>query len=625
MRYVLCVGVIVCAPLAAIAQDDGETAEQSIDVIDVAGLRPVNSGDVTSSVFTLDLEQLEIRNAPYLADSLRAAPGVAVSRSGALGGLTQVRMRGAEANHTLVLIDGIEVSDPVTGETDFGLWSGLDIARIEVARGEQSALYGSDAIGGVVSVTTGGEGLRGLAEYGSFETARAELAYDGQFDGGYIGAFASGSRTDGVDTSGLGGEEDGSDAWSAALRAGLDFSEDWRLTSLVRFGEATVAFDADTDFDGLLNDVDRETESEQLLAGLSLHGATGLVDHIARASFAQTHRDNFADGAFTDSTTGQRTKISYSPSVKFGSGTVVHTLSGLTEVENEDYERVSLNTAFGDPNQSQSFQTIGFAGEYRLSAGPAALNLSARHDDNDGRFEDATTWRAGAAYSFEFGGKLRASAGQGVKNPTFTELFGFFPGSFIGDPNLQPERSTSWEIGWDQSVFGVANTSVTYFQAELEDEIFTVFNPDFTSSPANRTGESTRKGVEAAGDWALSEAFSLFAAATYTESENDGGQDEIRVPGLTGSVSASWTSQSRDGLTAGLALDYVGEQDDTDFGTFQTVTLDDYVLVSATAAVPITDRLALTLRGENLLDEQVMDVFGASQRGAGVFVGVRVK
>ena len=95
-----------------------------------------------------------MRDAPFIVDQLRAVPGLGVSRNGAVGGLTQVRIRGAEANQTLVLVDGIEVSDPVTGETDFGLWSGLDAGRIEVLRGEQSALYGSEAIGGVVNIVT---------------------------------------------------------------------------------------------------------------------------------------------------------------------------------------------------------------------------------------------------------------------------------------------------------------------------------------------------------------------------------------------------------------------------------------------------------------------------------------
>jgi len=114
----------------------------SEDEIITTALRAISPQDVTSSLSILEFDDLAIRNSPYLADQLRAVPGVGISRTGSVGGLTQIRIRGAEANHTLVLVNGVEVSNPVTGETDFSLWSGLNTSRIEVARGEQSALYG---------------------------------------------------------------------------------------------------------------------------------------------------------------------------------------------------------------------------------------------------------------------------------------------------------------------------------------------------------------------------------------------------------------------------------------------------------------------------------------------------
>jgi vitamin B12 transporter len=146
----------------AFAQEEDEVTR--LDPVTIVGLRPVAKEDATVSVTVLDRNALAVRDSPLLSDQLRAVPGLGVSRNGAAGGLTQVRLRGAEANQTLVLVDGIEVSDPVTGETDFGLWSGLDAGRIEVLRGEQSALFGSEAIGGVINVVTNKEA--GLAAAG---------------------------------------------------------------------------------------------------------------------------------------------------------------------------------------------------------------------------------------------------------------------------------------------------------------------------------------------------------------------------------------------------------------------------------------------------------------------------
>ncbi len=630
LKTSLCCGVaLVILPNAALSQDgidaSGEVviADLKLETVAVAGLRPQNEQDITTSVTVLDASDLAVRDNPYLADQLRAVPGLGVSRSGAAGGLTQVRVRGAEANHTLVLLNGIEVSDPVTGETDFGLFSGLNASRIEVARGEQSALFGSDAIGGVINVVTGAdEGFHGLMEGGSRSTYRLDAGYGWDFDGGDLSVAFADVISDGVDTAGLEGEKDGYQTYSGVVLGGADLPADWRVNGLLRYGYGEVDSDPDLDFDGRLDNADRVTEAEQWTLGGALLGDAFGLNHAIRASFNQVERDNFADGVSADMATGERSKLAYSPSARFGVREGDVTLSGLIELEKEDYS--VRDTQFGGgTDQDQSFESLGLAGEVAARFDALTLNASVRRDDNDGRFEDATTWRVGGAYRLEFGGKLRGSVGTGVKNPTFTELFGFFPGSFTGNPDLEPERSTSWEIGWDQSYDDV-NWSLTYFEAALEDEIFT----DFSSFPfraANRAGDSERSGVEFSADWYVSDALSLAGALSNISSDNDSGAQEIRVPEWTGSLAVNWRSQDKTGLRAGLAIDYVGEQLDTDFGLFQTVELDPYALVSATAEYPLTERLSLTLRGENLLDEDVTDVFGFNGPGAGLFVGVRVR
>lgn len=596
---------------------------ERLPVIEVSGLRPVTEPDLTTSVTVISDTDLAIRDAPYVADQLRAVPGVGVSRSGAAGGLTQVRIRGAEANHTLVLIDGIEISDPITGETDFGLFSGLYPYRIEVVRGEQSAIFGSDAIGGVVNIVTSDEtGARGMIEGGSRDTYRLDGAYGFGFGDGDLQLAFADVISEGVDTSGRGGEKDGYQNYSGMVTGGYAFDNDWNLRGLLRYGYGEVDTDPDNDFDGRLDNADRVTETNQWTFGARLQGEAFGVDHLLRASLNQVERENFGDGASLNASDAQRTKFAYSPSIEVETEAVDFVFSGLVGWEEEDYS--ASDTEFGGfTDQEQVFKTLGLAGEVRAYIGDLVLNASARRDDNDGLFEDAETWRVGAAYGFKNGARLRASAGTGVKAPTFTELFGFFPGSFIGNPDLMPEKSTSWELSWDQD-FGSVQTSLTYFSAELEDEIFTNF-VGFSATPANRAGESERSGVEASAAWQASENIRILGAVTNTTSENEAGADEIRVPEWTGSFSLDWQSLDKDGFRAGIAADYVGEQLDTDFGTFQTVELDAYWLVSATAEYPITDRLAITLRGENLLDETVTDVFGFNGPGAGLFIGLKLR
>lgn len=614
------------SPVSAHAQNAPIAASDTDEII-VTGLRSVSAKDVTASVSIIDSLDLEVRSSPYVVDQLRAAPGVAVSRAGALGGLTQIRLRGSEGNHTLVLLNGIEMSNPVSGETDFGVLSGLNIARIELARGEQSGLYGSDAIGGVVAMTTGDrEGASASAEAGSFNTLRGQASANTVFDTSKVGVSVSGFQTDGVDTSGLGGEKDGSSAVSILANGEIELSRNLTMGGLASVRKSEVDFDSDTDFDGALNNAPLTAKTDQLIVGGHASLDAGALSHIVRASYTDVSTSISNGGVFADETIGQRSKFTYSPSYRFDADQAQITVTGLIDYESEDYERIDTNTLFGDPNQAVSFDTLGLAGEARVTAGAAAFNGSVRRDNNEGQFDSSTTWRMGAVYNFDFGGRLRASTGTGVKNPTFTELFGYFPGSFIGNPELTPETSKSWEVGYDHD-FGSLQTSVTYFDAQLEDEITTQFNADFTSSPANLTDNSERSGVELTVDWVASEQISVNASATQLTSEDTSGADEIRRPKITASAAVQWRSAVKSGLRAGLSVDYVGEQDDFNFGAFpaERVTLGAYTLVSASAAYPIHERLSLTLRAENVLDETVQDTYSYTGTGAGVFAGFTLR
>lgn len=254
------------------------------------------------------------------------------------------------------------------------------------------------------------------------------------------------------------------------------------------------------------------------------------------------------------------------------------------------------------------------------------MAASIRHDDNRNRFKDATTWRLGAGYAIgDTRARVRGSVGTGIKNPTFVELFGFFPGSFVGNPDLVPEESLSWEIGWEQT-FDSFSFSVTYFESDLENEIFTAFNPDFTSTARNRAGKSERSGFEFAARWPVLENLSLSGQATLLSSKDETGADEIRVPESTVSVALDWQVRE-DGLRIGAALDYVGDQGDFDFGPFpaRRVSLDAYTLASLTAEYPLSNRISLTLRGENLFDETPVDIFGYRGPGAGAYIGLKLR
>jgi vitamin B12 transporter len=606
----------------------GSGAEPEPQTVTVTGLRPEPLARSTGAASILDGQALAVRASPFVADQLRAVPGVAVSRSGASGALTQVRIRGAEANHTLVLLNGVEISDPVGGEIDFGLLSGLPLDRIEVARGEQSVIFGSGAIGGVVALVTGGEpaAMTARAEAGSFETASGSLVAQGRWGGTALLAALSAQSTFGVDTAGLSGEKDGSSATGALVSLARDLPDGWRLSGLGSLRLSRTETDPDADFDGRLENANAVTGSVQWIGGLALE-QTGdsRFSQSLRLSATSVLRETAESGVDAGDTLGERVKLAWSPSLRVGgpwAGQDGMRLTAVLDWQSETYRRRGPASFFGDPNQSAQLDTAGLGIEARGQAGPVIWKTSVRQDWNDGAFEDATTWRAGASWLMGSYGRLRASAGTGVKNPTFVELFGFFPGSFIGNPDLRPEASTGWDIGWDGSA-GALDWSLGWFEARLGNEIITTFDPvTFFASPANRDGSSRREGLEAAAGWQVNEGVRLAASFTSLSSTSADGRKEIRVPEETGSLSVSWIPSHREGLQVGLAADYVGQQPDIDFATFSTVELDAYWLVSATLEVPLRGGLALTLRGDNLMDAEATDVVGYRTAGRGVYLGL---
>lgn len=624
LRFTTLAALAIAASLSALAQAATDT-EDRLDVVYVESLRPSEISKTVGAIISLPTD---IRGNVNAVETLRAAPSVTVSRSGSLGGLTQVRIRGAEANHTLVTYEGIEISDPVNGSTDFGLLTALPVGRIDVLRGPASSIHGSDAIGGVVALRASESTSLVTAniEGGSFQTLNGGVAVNlSQAENTSLLLSVNGATTDGVDSAGLGGERDGSNALSAQITGKTSFAN-WDITGLALARRSQGQSDPDTDFDGLLNDADRETEADQHLVGLSLARDYGQLDHTITASHNTVDREDSAEGLYTGGSKGQRTKVSWSPSFDvLDDG--AHRLTGLAEWEQETYKNISTNTLFGDPNQTADFTSQALAGEYRYSADALTLTASARQDFNDSQFDDATTWRVGGAYNILPSLRLRASGGEGVKNPTFTEIFGYTPASFTGNPNLKAENSIGWDIGVDHDFpigGGDITLSVTYFEANLENEIYTAYNPDFSSTSRNRTEDSERSGIEltATGQFGR---LGLNAQYTNLTSEGIGGVQEIRIPEETASLSGDWQLDAGALLPnarLSLAFDYVGETGDTDFGSFANVTLDSYTLASARFEIPFSEKGSLTIRGKNLFDEGSTDVFGYHAPGAGLYIGL---
>jgi vitamin B12 transporter len=573
--------------------------------------------ELTSATSAITETEITARGQQYISDLLRSLPGISVNSSGPAGGLTQIRVRGSEANHVLVLIDGVEVANPSSGEFDFSGLRAEDVVRIETLRGEQSALYGSDAIGGVINIITRAgstqEGWRASVETGSRETLEGQVSAVIPLGGAALSFNGNVFTTEGYDISGLNGERDGSK--SRNLNIGLNKVELGGLTLSGKFGTSRLdtQFDEDATFDGRLNDTNSETTVRTETARIDARFDVAGFSNLITSHMVDTDTDTRA--GFSTRSKGARHGINWAAEKEFGDSS----FTALAEAEHESY---SITPNFTEADAEPDNWTYALAGDYRYNAGPLSLTASARYDIND-LFEDATTWRVGGGYAFEdFGGRLRASIGTGVKNPSLIELFGFFPASrFTGNRDLQPEQSLGFSLGYEQELGGL-NLSVDYFRSELKDEITTVFNPDFTSTVINLETDSTRQGVELEARWDISERLSARGAATFLSSEEND-IEEIRRPDFI--ASASVTYRPVDVLALTATLDHNGSQLDTDFGTFQNVTLDAFTLFGLNAAYDVNDTVTLSLRGDNLLDEDYQEVFGYASPGRAIYGGVKAR
>jgi len=581
--------------------------------------------DYTGSATIISREQIVQRQVRDIADVLRDVPGIAVS---SVAGQTQLRLRGSEANHVLVLVDGIEVSDPFAGEFDIGTLQTEIGSRVEVLRGPQSALYGSDAIGGVVAYDSGTySGFGARLEGGSNNTINGAARWGYNLNGFDVSLSATAVSTDGEPNARDGVRDIGRDSYTVSGKIEVPVTDNFALRASARFIRTEGEFNnqnfavAGPTFGFVVDSPNTSFENEAIyaLVGAKLEVADYRWSHDISAQIADITRETFGAFGPSNSSEGDRLKLSYVTSYKLADA---HRLTFAADWEREQFRNTTPG-GFSFSGQRE-IENVGLVGEYRYSGEKFDFSAALRHDIND-RFADETTFRVGAGYNLTPTTRLRASAGSGIKNPGFFELFGFVDGRFIGNDALQPEKSTSWEVGVDQSLFGDnATVSVTYFDAELEGEIFTTFPaPTFVATPANRTTDSNQSGVEIALAAQLGEQWNLNAAYAYLDADENG-VVEVRRPESIASAALSWTAP-QDAASATLVIRHNGSTQDVAFldPSFvpTRVTLDEYTLVNLNARYRLADGLHLFARAENLLDETYEQVFTFVSPGRSVIAG----
>lgn len=614
-----------------------------------------------SSVSVISRSQIENRQSMVIADALRSVAGLSIARSGPLGAQTQVRMRGAEANHVLVLIDGVQANDLATSdEFSFEHLGAFDIERIEVVRGPQSALWGSDALAGAINVITrtAEQPLEagGFLEGGSFSTVNGGGRLGLRSERAAVMLSASGLDTDGSNVSREGTEDDGFRNTTFNINADYAATPALALSLLGRHSDSTVEFDGiDAVVGGLPTDADNETDASQsyLRGGARLDLLEDRWTQQVGYALTRTETDTVTEDLTAPdpdfdraSVRGDRYALSYQSDFRLTHGddtTPGHLLTLAIDHERQEFrQRGEVYDFFGttyDPNQDQAVHNTGYVAEYIAWLGPdVVLSASARHDDYSD-FDDANTWRTTASWKLpSTDSRLHGSLGTGQKTPTFVERFGFYPNQFTGNPDLEPEKSTGWDIGVEQRWLGGRMLAdATYFRADLEDEINGLHcpPPTFECTAINQDGESRRRGVEVTVDLSLTDDYTINATYTYSDSRADdpntadtGRVREVRRPLHSGSVNLnrSWLDRR---LNVNLAAAYTSDREDDFFPPpffypAERVTLDSYMLLTLAARYRLTETVEILGRAENALDADYEDVYGFATPGAAAYLGLRV-
>lgn len=597
-------------------------------IIVTAAREPVAAEDAPASATVYDERALDDLALPALADFLRLTPGVSVSTAGPRGTQTQLRIRGAESNHALVFLDGIRFNDPAAGnEVRLELLTADSLSRLEIVRGPQSALWGSEALGGVVAARTAepfaARGFEALGEYGSLDTGRFAASVAGRTDTVGIAASAGWQGSDGIDSFGAGGERDGFENLAASLKL------EARPSQIVRLGLVGHYIAGSSDYDGTdpvtfrrADTLDRTKNRVGALRGW-VAADWGGWSAKADASWLDSANRNFLGRAPLNQTYGSRLSLSGQATKRIGG----HQLTGAIEHQAEDFS--ARDSAFGGAtDQDRSRTATAAIAQWRAEWSPIVSTDFALRHDWFSAFADATTLRAALLVRPVERLALHAAYGEGIAQPTLFDLYGFFPGSFIGNPDLKPERSRGWEAGvrWEDRRLALG---ATWFSARLTDEIVDVFDPaTFLSSTENASGRSRREGLELSAMWRHSAALNVTVNYTWLRAEEQRVAGtallrELRRPRHSANAFAHGAIGK---LRWGLGLSYVGARQDMDFDLFPAVTvrLDDYVLASLNLAYRVLPRLELFGRVENGFDADYQDVVGYHTPGRTVHAGLRV-
>ena len=628
---ILCIGVSCpIFALPAFAYDE----PVAVPTIVVTPTRsPVPLNQIASSMTVIDREEIEKKNKPTVTELLEEVPGIAIANSGGVGQSTRIFMRGTNSNHVLVMMDGVAINDPSDPATafDFSNLTTDNIERIEILRGPQSTLYGSQALGGVINIITrkGGGDARttAFAEYGRYNSSKIGIDRLGEIGRTTYSFSASNSHTSGIsafDKQFGGQEKDGNNTYTFSGNAASRLTDNFTARIVARYNRSVSDFDSvgSLGIGGARPDDDPLPNGDSRYINARASGELSLMDgkwtQELGLSTLNVHRDMTAE--FFDSV--------YAPHFErqqfIGTRNTVdwiHRLSMITnhlvtvggEISSDSFEK---NTDI-EPLDTVNVDNRAVFVDDQFSSGPVFVNAGARVDDHQS-FGTEFTWKIAPGYRIASTGTvLKASYGTGFKAPSLSQLFDPTSGNTL----LGPEKSKGWDAGFEQALLeGKANFGATVFRNNITDLVG--FGPAPLFATIN-IGKARAEGVEASLtlrprlDWRIDSSY------TYTLSE-DRTHDTalLRRPKHLANVTSVYDYSASGDVRVNIR--HVSSSRDWDWATSAfKVDVKAFTTVNIITNYRLDRGLTIYGRIDNLFDERYEEIDGFGQPGISLTVGAK--
>ena len=601
--------ILLCALSLFIVCQNSHAAEpkSEIEEIIVTALRLNTTVQQSgSSVSIIDEELIRDRGYNFLADAIVSATGVTLNQNGSFGGQASVRIRGFSSDQTLVLVDGVPVNDTTSpgGGFNFGALDALDVQRVEVLKGPQSTLWGTDAIGGVVNIVSkpAAEDLSGNISVlgGSFGSQRLSGTISSANDLGDFRVSYADAKTDGIskaDEDDGNDEEDGFDSQTVSVKGGLNLWKAARLDVFYRDTDASTEFDSFGVVTGTEDGNERsDTVHSSAQATLSFNLFSDRLENTLTYGHTEIERKNFTNDASSFSADGERTLFRYQGSFSISE----------TQLLSVGYETEESESGNDDTTIDGAFALYRFEPLENVT-----LSFGVRRDDHD-TYGSETVGRFAAAWQVSESLLLHSSWGEGFKAPTLFQTTFFCCGATSANTGLKAEYSDAYDVGMSyEFADGDALLSATYFDQNTQDLI----NFSFAVGGYENIAEVDSSGVELEFSYGFSDAWGITANLTYLDSEDGSGNEQVRLPEITADLSLSW--KPSEALQSSLVVIYNDEEGDS------RGTVDSWTRADLSASYQLPKNIELFARIENLFDEDYQQIFGYGTPERSGYIGAR--